>query len=379
MAVGLSTPKGNSPVTSFGIDRERRDLDVSREIARYMPDDSQWTVILMRARKKKTRTKEFSSYDEEPGAWWTQVSGLVDAASTDVPVDDATIFRPKDVIKVPKTGEVMFVTAVNEDTNTVTVIRSYAGEPAQEIPDQTWIVRLGNAMEENSLSPEPRIVQPVKFYNYTQIFRTPFDQSDSSAEEALKTSESERVRLRRLKALEHRLDIERALIWGRRKEDVTNRRHMTGGLEQFITTNVYDAQGELTEDKFEEMCAEVFSLGPGRRIFLSSHFTIAKINKWAKDRIETRSGEETYGIRLRMYRSFHGDVYLVPSRTFQHDYAGHGYFLNMDNIHYRVFRDTRLWTNTQENDRDGWRDEYITEAGLHVRLEKLHMKVINCL
>lgn len=379
MAVGLPTPSSNAPVTTFSIDRDRRDIDVSRQIARYIPDDSPWTVILMRARKRKTQTVEFHSYDEEPGAWWTQVTSAVTASDTDIPVLDATIFRAKDVIKVPKTGEIMFVTASNEATNTISVIRAYAGEPAQDIPADTWIVRIGNAMEQNSRAPDERIVQPVKFTNYCQIFRTPFSQSDTSEAEALKTSESERVRLRRLKALEHRMDIERALIWGRRKEDLVNRRYLTGGLDQFITTNVYDCQGELTEDKFEDMCATVFSLGPGRRIFLASHYVLAQINKWARDKIETRSGEETYGIRLRMYRSFHGDVYLVPSRTFQHDYAGMAFFLNMDQIEYRVLRDTRLWTNTQENDRDGWRDEYITEAGLHVRLEKTHMKVLNCL
>src|SRR5690606_40300328 len=85
-------------------------------------------------------------------------------------------------------------------------------------------------MEEFSSAPETKVAQPVKEYNYTQIFRRPFDQSMTSEREALRTSETERARLRRDQALEHRLDIERALLFGERKEDVANKRRMTGGL-----------------------------------------------------------------------------------------------------------------------------------------------------
>src|SRR5690606_41955853 len=111
-----------------------------------------------------------------------------------------------------KTGEIMFVTASNEATNTISVIRAYADEPAQDIPADTWIVRIGNAMEQNSRAPDERIVQPVKFTNYCQIFPTPFSQSAPSETEALKTSETERVRLRRLKALEHHVHTARAVV-----------------------------------------------------------------------------------------------------------------------------------------------------------------------
>src|SRR5690606_36228943 len=137
-----------------------------RQIARYIPDDSPWTVILMRARKRKTQTVEFHSYDEEPGAGWTQVTSAVTASDTDIPVLDATIFRAQDVINVPKTGEILFVAASNEATNTMTVLRAYAGEPAQDIPADTWIVRLGHALVETFRAPDDRIDQPEQYSNY---------------------------------------------------------------------------------------------------------------------------------------------------------------------------------------------------------------------
>jgi hypothetical protein len=46
----------------------------------------------------------------------------------------------------------------------------------------------------------------------------------------------------------------------------------------------------------------------------------------------------------------------------------------MDYVWYRPLRgrDTKLRTNIQAPGLDGWQDEYLTEAGLEVRLEKVH-------
>ena len=45
-SMGVSTPKANSPVYTYGVD-ERRDIDVSRDIARFCRTPP-FTVILMR-------------------------------------------------------------------------------------------------------------------------------------------------------------------------------------------------------------------------------------------------------------------------------------------------------------------------------------------
>ncbi len=364
------------PVLTFDIDRERRDIDVSEDIARLIPDDSPFVVILMRAKKKVTETAEFKWFEEEPGGWWTQINNATGytAADTNLVVDDASIFAPKDVIKVPRTGEVMFVTASNTTTNTITVVRGYGVTAAAALNDNDWLVRIGNAMEEFSNAPKPKLNQPTKVTNYTQIFRTPFDQSMTSAAESLKTAETERTRLRRLKALEHRLDMERAFLLGEPKEDVQNKRRMTGGLLHFIKTNVYDAGGTLTEAEFENFCEMLFQYGSSKKLLICAPRVLSVINQFAQGKLKTEVGEETYGVRLVRYMSAHGDLYLVKSRALEKEYAYMAIGVDMDNIAYRPLagRDTKLRTNIQANDADGWMDEYLTEAGLEVRLEKTH-------
>lgn len=381
-SMGVSTPKDNSPVYTYGVD-ERRDIDVSRDIARLLPNASPFTVILMRAKKESTKTAEFKWWDEEPGGWWTKINNASNYGTDDetLLVDDASIFRAKDVVKVPRTGEVMLVvsTSESEGANSITVSRGYGTTAAAAILDDDWIMRMGNAMEEFSNAPETKINHPVKNYNYTQIFRTPFDQSMTSEAEAVVTSEKERTRLRKTKAIDHRLDIERALLFGERKEDTTNKRRMTGGLLSFVKDNVYDMAGTTTEAKFEEACEMAFTNGSDRKLLVCSYAFGSVINSFAKDKIETRSGEETYGIRMKTYKSFHGDLYIVPSRAFEKAYKGLGFIVDMEYVKYRPLqgRDTVLKQNIQDNDADGWMDEYFTEAGLQVRLGKVHARIEN--
>jgi hypothetical protein len=364
----------NQPILTYTIDRERRDIDVAGDIARLVPDASPFTVILMRAKKKPTQTAEFAWYDEEPGGYQTLINNAAGYTATDTSlvVDDGTIFAPKDIIKVPRTGEVMFVSAVS--TNTITVVRGYGTTVAAALVDDDPLLRLGNAMEENSSAPLAKLKQPSKGFNYTQIFRTVFDQSMTSASESLKTNETERNRLRKSKALDHRLDLERAILFGERKEDTANKRRTTGGLLSFITSNVKDAQGTLTEDEFEDFCEMLFAYGSGRKLLVCSSKVISVINRFGRDKLQTQSGESTYGIRMNQYTSAHGDLYIVKSRALDGPYSGYAIGVDMDYIAYRPLagRDTTLKTNIQNNDVDGWMDEYLTEAGLEVRLEKTH-------
>ena len=86
-----------------------------------------------------------------------------------------SIVKPKDLIKNTTTGEVMFVTDVSG--NDLTVERAYGeetgegGTPAAAITTGDNFMRMGNAMEENSLAPEARATQPNKFYNYVRTGR----------------------------------------------------------------------------------------------------------------------------------------------------------------------------------------------------------------
>ena len=379
----VSTPRSNSPVTTFRKDRERRELNVSKVIKDLFPDETPFLAITNEVAKEIITSQEIIWYDQKPGDWWTQVPSEVTAATTgavvEIAVNDSSIFRPRDLVKVTATGEVLLVNSISETqgANTITVTRGYADPTAATISPGGWLMRIGNAMEQFSRAPEEKIVQPVRQFNYTQIFRTPFSESETSSREGVKTKENERKRLARLKLKEHVWDIERALIFGERFLDTAGQRSTMGGFLYFLRDRVVDAQDKFSEEFFDEFLEEAFAYGAKKKLFVCSRRLITLISSFAKDRIETMPEQETYGIRLKKYIHPHGDLILAPSYVFEKDYDYTGVVVDVDNVKYKVSRDTTLVKNIQLPDEDGWRDEYKTEATLEVRLPQTHTVLVN--
>lgn len=376
----MSTPRSNSPVTTFHKDRERRELNVSKVIKDLFPDETPFLAITNEVAKEIITSQEIIWYDQKPGDWWTQApSSVDDEDQVEIAVSDSSIFRPRDLVKVTATGEVLLVNSINETTgsNTITVTRGYAGTSKDEIPEGGWLMRIGNAMEQFSRAPEEKIVQPVRQFNYTQIFRTPFSESETSSREGVKTQENERKRLARLKLKEHVWDIERALIFGERFLETAGQRSTMGGFLYFLRDRVVDAEDKFSEEFFDEFLEEAFAYGAKKKLFVCSRRLVTLISSFAKDRIETMPEQETYGIRLKKYIHPHGDLILAPSYVFEKDYDYTGVVVDVDNVKYKVSRDTTLVKNIQLPDEDGWRDEYKTEATLEVRLPQTHTVLVN--
>jgi hypothetical protein len=365
------------PIQTFDIDRDRRTIDVAKEIALLEPDDSPFTVILMRARKKAANGAEIVWFDDKLGALWTQInySAGYNTSADDLTVDDNSIFAPYDVVKVARTGEVMLVTEIG-DSNVITVLRGYGTTSAANINNDDWLVILGNAMKEGSNAPAEKLSQPTKHNNYCQIFRTVFSVTGTEEAEGVITNESERARLTRKEGLKHRLMLEHAILFGEKKEDTVTaaaKRRMMGGLLSYISSNVYNvSSGILTESEFELCCEQIFAYGSANKLLVASPRLLTVISRWAVGKLEVLPKADTYGVSIRRYISAHGTLDIVPSKTLRNAYSGWGFFVDLDNIKYRPLRDTKLKRNIQQNDEDAVRDEYFTEATLEVRLEKTH-------
>lgn len=363
-------------VDTFAVDDLRRELLADKMIASLTPDDSGLAVILMRARKQTVNATEYSHFEDDINGYWTKINNAsgYNASATDLVVDDETIFKAKDLIKIPRTGEQMLITEVTAATHTITVTREFGSTAKAAILDDDWVVRLGNAMEQNSSVPASNIGQPTKVTNYTQIVRTPFDESMSSEAELRKTV-SERVRLRRQKALEHRLAIERIALFGEKKQDTSGKRQTTAGIMAHITSNVYDASGTLTESEFElSFCEPLFAKGSKSKLLASSGRVISVINQFAAGKLQMVPRDKTYGIQITRYLSAHGTLNIVHSKTLDNAYSGYAVGIDLENVQYCPLRgrDTRLKTNIQAPDLDGWMDEYLTEFGMKVKLESTH-------
>lgn len=367
---------------------DRLVVDMRDQIALLDPNEGPFVTFLKKA-KADTRTvynPKFEWLEDDLIGVYTEVATAISSNSTtSVVVDSAENIRPGDVILV--STEQMIVTAVS--SNTLTVIRETGGTALASIPVDSPVRVIGKAYEENSTSPNVLSTKESVVYNYTQIFRTPIALSNTE-DKAKLYGGKDRAYQRRKALIEHKRDIANAMYFGKKAMDTTGDapRRTMGGLLSFLTqSQAFSEEGggtpQLTYATFDEYVAQpAFRYGSKEKLLIAGPKLMTKINSWAIDDVLTDvSKDKTYGMRVKTLVTSYGDLQVIYDPLLaESGHADYGMVIDPENVRYCHLdgRDTKLKTNIQENDRDGIKDEYLTECSLEVRLPKTHMLLTGC-
>lgn len=153
------------------IQSERRVVDMAEQIAYLEPDSSPLTVILKRVANKSspTHNPKFQCLEAPIQPRWDAINNSAGYAANAVSivVDNGSYFAADDLVKVPRTGEVISVTSIS--SNTLTVKRSYGTTGAAALVDDDPLLIIGNAHEEGAALGNIRTVKLEVFYNYSQL------------------------------------------------------------------------------------------------------------------------------------------------------------------------------------------------------------------
>jgi hypothetical protein len=353
-------------------------IDMANEIALLNPNEAPFVALSKRLTKKKADNAEYNWLERELEARWDAVNNAAGyvAGDTSIVVDNGAYFRVGMTVKVPRTGEVLLVTAIN--VNTLTIVRGFGETSAAALVDNDPLLIIGNVNEEGSSAPADAGGSPVKVFNYAQIFRTPFSVTNTANASKVYGSDKLLTQEQKMNGIAHRVDMERAFLFGERKEDLTGAhpKRSTRGLLKFLSSNVVDAGGALTETEFNNWLEGVFANGSDKKVLLAAPRVISTIDSWGAGKLQlVPEAKATYGLHVTRYISSHGELLIVKQPLFEGAvYGGYAAAIDMANVGYRYLngRDTSLKTNIQANDVDGRRDEYLTEAGLEVKLPKTH-------
>ena len=358
------------------IEQKQRVVDMADSIALLQPSAAPLTVLLMRLQKREAFNPKFEWLEDDLTAKWDAAVGAYIAKDTAITVN-YTYFSVNDIVKVPSTGECMKVTSVAYGiANVITVIRGYGTTDADAIADKALLVIIGNANQEGASSPTIMTSKVVPQFNYTQIFRKPFGVTNT--EDASELYGGPDLAYQRKKmGIEHSVDIERAFLFGEANEDLSGAQptRTTAGVLSYVKTNVASSVGTLDETKFETFLRGLFQYGSDVKFLFCSPILLSAISTLAvKNTLRTLPKEQTFGLNITRYVSPHGEVNLIKHRLLENAYDGYGIALDLKNLWYRPLRkrDTILKTNIQNNDEDQEKDEYITECGLQLNLEKTH-------
>lgn len=353
----------------------RKVVDIAKKIDVLEPDSAPLTLLTKKIDKRVAVNPEFKWMEEESLTKTDQVNDGtgMNSSDTTMTVDNGSRFRAGDVVKVPRTGENVLVTAVA--TNDLTVVRGWGSTAGAAIVDNEPIIIIGNANQEHATKRAMIIGDQTIRTNYTQIFRTPFGISRTAANTEMYGGK-DLAHIRMMQLIEHQKEIERAFWFGEPKEDLTGThpRRATGGVDYWISTNATDAGGALTQIEFNTFLRTGFRYGSKKKWLFAAPIVVEAISYWASQKLQVSVNEKTFGISIMEYLTPFGVVNIVNMNLFTEVtlYSGYAYLIDVEGLAYRYLdnSDTKLKTNIQANDADGQEDEYITECGLQFNNEK---------
>ena len=417
----------------------RRLFDFSDRVAELSPDESPFFVYLSKVAKVPTTDSQFRFLEDRTKVSITDRAFLAQAAVTVAAAGSATSVTldteggsnvawliPGIVVSIGEdddaTSQPEWVTvrvnSVVQSSATVTTANvttiAAANGSTTAVDNNTKCTVIGPAFEEGSGAPDVWSQKLDHDYGYTQIFKTACEMSNTARAQVYRGYADEWQRIWNLKLREHKVDIERAMLFGMR--GTANSINYTDGIAGHIIANsqsqaVLDgSQLSYTEDKaylksntaaqwtYDDLLSDfevIFDPARGgstSKLALASLPVISHFNKLsgfidnsmavATDAASIAYNFEkstgSFGHRIMKIETVHGDISLVKEPLFRGMSAGFMCMVDLDHVSYRplvgngINRDTSIQTNVQAADEDLRKDMILTEAGLEVSLPETH-------
>ena len=275
---------------------------------------------------------------------------------------------------------------------------------------------IGTSFGEGSGAPDVFASTIEDDFGYCQIFKTAAELSNSAIATVYRGYANEWDRIWNLKLREHKVDIERAMLFGVRA--TRNNQRYTEGIVGHIIANGGDPVNDGTQLSFNsgspylktqtvaslsyddllsdfEVIFDPARGGQSEKLALASLPVISYFNKLGGSGflqssiiegsgtgiklnadLEQRTG--AFGHKVLLIETIHGSIQLVKEPLFRNLASGYMCLVDMAHVAYRplvgngVNRDTHILTNVQAADEDLRKDMIITEAGLEISLPETH-------
>lgn len=287
------------------------------------------------------------------------------------------------VFKNMTTGEQFIVggTGVGQFTNCVRGVDKPAGVT---VGDKLLFLRC--VYEDGASLGSIKSVQEFNLYNYTEVVRTPFGFTGRDLVTELYGGKDEMTETK-WQAVEHKKSLELAMWFGKRYLSTgTHQKTMTGGVDSWLTTNVWDVAGvdinfrtinEALEYGMKWGKGGTLARGSGTKYLFASSRWVTVFNDLAIQKLQTRVLDEQIGFSCMEYVSPFGKVEILHTPLFDDNHADLAYLLDLNHVRYVYLRgrDTKLYYDRQANDVDGRINEYMSDVGVQLEFEHAHMKL----
>lgn len=345
------------------------------------------TLISMKSRTRDAHATTVNWMEDVPVPMWTTLNGGINTLVTTITLTDASFYQVGDLAKVVSTGEILRVIGTPSST-TISVTRGYAGAVATSASTGAYVLNLRAAEMEGDTSPTAIATQKSSLSNFTQIVRTPVHITNTA--QAVDSYSGDELMYQQRKAgVFHARAWEEIFLHGRKKEDtstLSNPVRLCGGIDEFISSNLLDAGGTLTEPEFLSWLGDgPFRYSPNgdpgsEKWLFASRALINTMNSWGLSKLIINQVDSVkYGMDVQTYVTGLGQLRVVNHPLLEQGYSGYGYVIDPASIIRRPLqgRSTKLRTNIQDPSEDGRKDEYLTEQSFQFVTEKANGIVFN--
>lgn len=277
---------------------------------------------------------------------------------------------------------------------------------------------IGTANAEGARSGQGISSVPTNATNYTQIFRSAFSITRTALKGGLEYDKSGPYKTMAWdNGLRHMIEMEKAMMFGQKHTvlvtdpdtgDQTPEKK-TGGIIHFleqweIVNSIYrggtgaaavtattdsnkriiPVNGTLSESDYETYIDRAFTNTNSKnyeKLVLCGGTFLSAVNKLFSQQIVRNAAisnkERGWEFIVHSHTTLRGTVHykVHPLLDEDPDHKGSAFILDLGNLRYRYLSDsdTTFLKGRQETDRDGRKDEWITECGLELRFPESHM------
>lgn len=249
------------------------------------------------------------------------------AADETFGVDNADYFRVGDQIQPDGSGELLLVTAVDAQADTITVVRGYGGTTAEDLADNQVLHILGYAALEGDDAPNVRFASRSRKGNWTQIFTSSVrvSGSDLAVRKLSVADELDYQKQERLRELLR--NLESTVISGTTPsadpQGSASVRRTLKGIIPFLTTNVFEpgvgsfpSDTDLTEAQLNLALRMIWEQASSRvDTIVVNGYQKRRINSFMTSGRAYGADDVSYRDLVSMYESDFGVCRVVLSRA----------------------------------------------------------------
>jgi hypothetical protein len=386
---------------NFGTDERPKNF---REMILFRDPNGDAPIFAMTSKLKKRTVDdpEFSWWDEPQDLVRLQVAGALLSTDTTVVVDSvdpsasapglnygtATHLKAGDLLLVEPADdaaafspEVIEVVTVLSDTS-FTVKRGRSGTSAAAIGDDLFLLLIGSSYAEGTDAPSAVSRNPIKYFNYTQIFKNTYELTKTTDVTKFRTGDPWSNDKKR-KMFDHARSVELAILFGQKSEttgDNGKPLRTMGGLRQFIPSGnqyVYATGTGTTWFDLIDRISPVFDYtspaGDQRAAFVGNGALNALNKVFAADsssEIKWEGVTRVFGMNFRELVMPQGRLLLRTHPLMSRNtlYTNSMFVLDMSSLNYVTLpgRDTKMKDDIQDAGEDLRRGFIQTESSLMV-------------